>query len=170
MSVRTANLLELIKRVHQSDLDRTSAAGTHNSFNDTTLTCFQCGAPNRYFTSEIRRDTIPLWVECGAWRPGHVGLWQTEEQVPDTPHGNLANWGQQALYTWHTYLSILYLSHERHNLVTLCMYVALVYTSFKVSHLLEGSLGKTLIPELFLEVELAPLMTAADICMSMRRE
>lgn len=46
-----------------------TAAVTRYSFYDTPLTCFQYGAPNRRFTSEMGRNAIPLGMEFGARRP-----------------------------------------------------------------------------------------------------
>ncbi len=64
--------------VASADLERTPAAVTRHSFYDTPLTCFQYGALNRRFTSEMGRNTIPLWMECGARRPGRMGLRLTD--------------------------------------------------------------------------------------------
>lgn len=61
-----------------ADLERTPAAVTRHSFYDTPLTCFQYGAPNRRFTSEMGRDTIPLWMECGARSSCRMGLRLTD--------------------------------------------------------------------------------------------
>lgn len=62
----------------RADLERTLAAVTRHSLYDTPLTCFQYGAPNQRFTSEMGRNTIPLRMECGARRPGRMGLRLTD--------------------------------------------------------------------------------------------
>lgn len=57
-----------------AELERTPAVVTRLSVYDTLLTCFQYGAPNRRFTSEMGQNTILLWMECGARRPSRMGL------------------------------------------------------------------------------------------------
>lgn len=58
---------------HHTDLEITSVGMTHHSLCDTALTCFQYGAPNERFTSEMGQNTVPLWMECGARRPNRMG-------------------------------------------------------------------------------------------------
>lgn len=60
--------------VPSADMKRSIVAVTCDSFYDTLLTCFQYGAPKYCFTSQMGWNTIPLGIECGARRPGRMGL------------------------------------------------------------------------------------------------